>query len=105
MKGWSLAAIAPPAAATPATTRAIGTPTRAQAARKGPAAARAVPHEPLLLETDAPDQTPRPHRGRNEPAYLGEVRDALATALGLPAGEVDALTAANARRLFRLAPP
>jgi TatD DNase family protein len=72
-------------------------------ARKPLEAARAVPRERLLVETDAPDQTPRPHRGRNEPAYLPGVLAALAGALGLGAAEADALTAANARALFRLA--
>jgi TatD DNase family protein len=56
------------------------------------------------VETDAPDQTPRPHRGRNEPAWLPLVVDALARALEVPAAEVAELTAVNARRLFRLAP-
>ena len=73
-------------------------------ARKPHAAARAVPLDRLLVETDAPDQTPRPHRGaRNEPAHLGLVVSALAEAIGLPAAETGSLTAGNARRLFRLA--
>ncbi len=71
-------------------------------ARKPLAAARAVPRDRLLLETDAPDQTPRPHRGRNEPAYLVEIAAAVAAALGTGVAEVDALTTANARALFRL---
>jgi TatD DNase family protein len=69
-------------------------------ARKPALAARAVARDRLLLETDAPDQTPRPHRGRNEPAYLVETAAALATGLGLPLAEVHALTTENARRLF-----
>lgn len=73
-------------------------------ARRGPAAARAVPRELLLLETDAPDQTPRPHHGRCEPAHLREVAGGLARALGTDVAEVDALTSANARRLLRLPP-
>ncbi|MGC3999018.1 MAG: TatD family hydrolase [Anaeromyxobacter sp.] len=84
---------------------AFAGPLTYERARKGPAAARAVPRDRLLIETDAPDQTPRPHRDRNEPAYLGEVRDALAAALGLPPAEVDRLTSDNARRLFRLDGP
>lgn len=74
-------------------------------ARKPVLAIRAVPPERLLLETDAPDQTPRPHRGRCEPAHLAEVAAEAAAALGRPLAEVDALTSANARRLFRLALP
>jgi TatD DNase family protein len=69
-------------------------------ARKPVLAARAVPRDRLLIETDAPDQTPRPHRGRNEPAFLAEIAAALAMALGTIAAEVDALTTENARRLF-----
>lgn len=71
-------------------------------ARKPAAAARAAPRDRLLLETDAPDQTPRPHRGRNEPAFLASIAEALAAALGMPVAEVDALTTANARALFKL---
>jgi TatD DNase family protein len=71
--------------------------------RKPVEAARAVPRDRLLVETDAPDQVPRPHRGvRNEPSYLPLVVEALGHALGVAAAEVDVLTTANARRLFRL---
>jgi TatD DNase family protein len=73
-------------------------------ARRGPAAARAVPRELLLLETDAPDQTPRPHHGRCEPAHLVEVGAGLARAIGVPLAELDALTTANARRILGLPP-
>jgi TatD DNase family protein len=79
-------------------------PVTYERARKPLAAARAVPPERLLLETDAPDQTPRPRRGRNEPAFLPAIAGALAAALGLAVAEVDARTTANARALFRLAP-
>jgi TatD DNase family protein len=77
-------------------------PVTYERARKPLAAARAVPPGKLLLETDAPDQTPRPRRGRNEPAYLAEIAAAVARALGASVDEVDALTTANARALFRL---
>jgi TatD DNase family protein len=77
-------------------------PVTYERARKPLAAARAVPPGKLLLETDAPDQTPRPRRGRNEPAYLAEIAAAVARALGATVDEVDALTTANARALFRL---
>ena len=71
-------------------------------ARKPVLAARAVARDRLLLETDAPDQTPRPHHGRNEPAFLPLVAAGLAAALGVAVAEVDEVTSANARRLFRL---
>jgi len=73
-------------------------------AKKPLAAARAVPRERLLLESDAPDQTPWPRHGRNEPSYLPLIAQALAAAVGLDAGDLEAVTTANARRLFRLEP-
>ncbi|WP_242393905.1 TatD family hydrolase [Anaeromyxobacter oryzisoli] len=82
---------------------AFAGPVTFERARRPLAAARAVPRERLLLETDAPDQTPAPHRGgRNEPAYLPLVAAGVAAALGIPAEEVGAITARNARALFRL---
>jgi TatD DNase family protein len=70
-------------------------------ARRPVEAARAVPDELLLAETDAPDQAPAAHRGgRSEPAFVGDVIAGLAAARGASAGEVAALTTANARRLF-----
>lgn len=77
-------------------------PVTYERARKPLAAARAVPRGRLLLETDAPDQTPRPHRGRNEPALLAGIAASLARALGWTEAELDAVTTANARALFRL---
>jgi TatD DNase family protein len=72
-------------------------------ANKTLAAARAVPPERLLVETDAPDQTPAPHRpGPNEPAFLVAVVDALARVRGEDAAALAAYTEVNARRLFRL---
>jgi TatD DNase family protein len=71
-------------------------------ARRPLAAARAVPSARLLAETDAPDQAPEPHRGqRSEPAYVKQVIAGLAAARGVTAEEMEALTTANARRLFR----
>ena len=72
-------------------------------ARKPLEAARAVPLELLLAETDAPDQAPSPHRGsRSEPAYVAHVVAALAAARGLPVDLVAGATATNARRCFGL---
>jgi TatD DNase family protein len=71
-------------------------------ARKPLAAARAVPDELLLAETDAPDQTPVPHRGsRCEPAHVRHVVAALAATRGATMDETARLVTANARRLFR----
>ena len=67
-------------------------------------AARRVPDELILLETDAPYLAPVPHRGRpNEPAY---VMDTLAFVAGLrgvePARLADRVES-NAARAFSLA--
>jgi TatD DNase family protein len=77
-------------------------PVTYERARRPLDAARAVPRDRLLVETDAPDQTPRPHKGRNEPAFLRETAAALASALGMSVAELDALTTTNAARLFGL---
>jgi TatD DNase family protein len=70
-------------------------------ARKTALAARAVPRERLLCETDAPDQTPAPRRpAQNEPAFLPDVIAALARCRGEDPAEVAAYTEDNARRLF-----
>jgi TatD DNase family protein len=70
-------------------------------ARKLHAAARSVPLDRLLVETDAPFQTPVTKRpGRNEPAFLVEIVHALAQIRGEPAEHIAAATTANARRLF-----
>jgi TatD DNase family protein len=67
-------------------------------------AARLVPPDRLLIETDAPYLAPVPHRGRpNEPAFVADVGRAVAAAVGLPEDEVAATTTANARSLYGLA--
>jgi TatD DNase family protein len=67
-------------------------------------AVRAVPLDRLMVETDAPFLAPVPHRGRrNEPAWVREVAEAVATARGEPFATIAEATTANARRLFRLA--
>lgn len=57
----------------------------------------------LLLETDSPYLAPVPRRGRtNESAYIPFIRDRIGEVCGLPPLEVEALTDANARQLFKL---
>lgn len=64
-------------------------------------AARAVPADRLLVETDSPYQSPAVHAGRrNEPAFLVETVRALAALRGQEPEEVAAATTANALALF-----
>ena len=66
-------------------------------------AARAVPIERTLVETDAPFLAPLPHRGaRCEPAFVADTARRLATVKGLSEEDVRRITTANARALFRL---
>jgi TatD DNase family protein len=66
--------------------------------------AREIPRERLLIETDCPYLAPQRYRGkRNEPAYVRETAAALAELRGIPAEEMERVTADNARRLFGIA--
>jgi TatD DNase family protein len=70
-------------------------------ARKTKEAAKIVPRERLLVETDAPDQTPPAFRpSRNEPSFLPAIVEALAAIRGEDRADLAAFTDANARRLF-----
>jgi TatD DNase family protein len=67
-------------------------------------AARRVPAELLLLETDAPYLTPVPHRGTaNEPAYVMHTLSFVAALRGVDPATIEALVERNADRAFRLA--
>jgi TatD DNase family protein len=66
-------------------------------------AARIVPLQRLLVETDSPYLTPHPHRGKpNEPAYVTEVGRALAEAVGKPVDIIAEATSRNAAAVFGL---
>jgi TatD DNase family protein len=56
----------------------------------------------IVLETDAPYLTPRPKRGRNEPAYVRFVASRLAELHGVSQHRVAQATTENAVRLFGL---
>jgi TatD DNase family protein len=66
-------------------------------------AARQVPRERLLAETDSPYLAPQPRRGRpNEPANVAHTIAALAQARGEDADELAAQLDANATAAFEL---
>jgi TatD DNase family protein len=67
------------------------------------AAARAVPLDRLLVETDCPYLAPQSKRGsRNEPALVREVLETLATVRGEGFDQLARATSDNAARLFGL---
>ena len=67
-------------------------------------AARTVPEDRLMIETDSPYLTPVPHRGKpNEPGYVIHVGTAVAEARHVDESEIARVTSANARRAFALA--
>ena len=64
-------------------------------------AARIVPEDRLLVETDSPYLAPIPHRGkRNEPAYVAKVLAALAETRGVAPAALEAAVTSNFDRLF-----
>jgi TatD DNase family protein len=63
--------------------------------------AAAVPHDRLLVETDAPYLAPVPHRGKtNEPAFVAHTARVLAEVIGVTDEKIAELTTANFYRLF-----
>ena len=64
-------------------------------------AARAVPAERILVETDSPYLAPVPHRGRrNEPAFVADVARALAACRDVEYETLARQTSDNARNLL-----
>ena len=67
-------------------------------------AAREVPLDRVLIETDSPFLAPLPHRGkRNEPAFVKETARKLAEIRGLTAEEIGRQTSSNFYKFFKLA--
>jgi TatD DNase family protein len=65
---------------------------------------RLAPLDRLLLETDAPDQTPGARRGQlNRPAFLPDIADCLAGLLGISRQRMACVSGENYARLFRRA--
>lgn len=74
--------------------------------RRLPEVVRQAPAEWLVLETDAPDLPPEPHRGReNSPAYLPLIATRVADLRGWSLAETARITTANACRILRLPRP
>lgn len=64
-------------------------------------AARRIPLDRILIETDAPYLAPVPFRGKpNEPAWVRQVAETLATVQGVALQTVSRKTTDNARYLF-----
>jgi len=69
-------------------------------------AARRLPPERVLIETDTPYLAPAPFRGRpNEPAFVGRVAEQLAALWNLPPEEVAERTTTNFETAFRVKIP
>ena len=69
-------------------------------------AARYVPLDRILVETDSPYLAPVPHRGKaNEPAFVRHVAEFIAQLREVPLSEVAEASTANFFRLFKKAQP
>lgn len=61
------------------------------------------PLEKMVLETDAPYLTPKPFRGKiNEPGYVKNIAEWVATEFNVTLAEVSEVTTKNAETLFNL---
>ena len=68
-----------------------------------PEVARQVPTDRMLIETDCPYLAPHPHRGeRNDSSLMQHTAEKLAELKGMTVDEVTAVTAENARRIYRI---
>ena len=77
-----------------------------KSAKKIQDAAKKVPLDRILVETDSPYLAPVPFRGKtNQPAYTRHVAEFLAELRGLPVEEIAARTTDNFYRLFNTAKP
>ena len=69
------------------------------------AIAKTVPHDRMIVETDAPYLAPKPFRGkRNEPAYVAHTAQVLAETIGVSTDGIAAITTENAFRVFSKMP-
>lgn len=66
-------------------------------------AAKAVPIEKMLIETDAPFLAPEPCRGKtNEPAYVSYIAEKIAELKGISVDEVAERTFKNTKKVFNI---
>ncbi len=67
--------------------------------------AKTIPHDRLLVETDAPYLAPKKWRGkRNEPSYVVNTAEVLADCAGLPYEDISRITTENTYRIFTKLP-
>ena len=72
-------------------------------ARKAIETAASIPLDRIVLETDCPYMAPEPFRGkRNDPGYLYRMAEKLAEIRGLSLEEIQTITTANGKRLYRI---
>ena len=72
-------------------------------ARKAVEAARAVPLERMMIETDSPYMAPVPHRGkRNDSRFLRHICEKLAEIKGVSFAECARVTMENGKRFFQI---
>lgn len=73
--------------------------------RRAPQVLAALPATAIVIETDAPDLAPEPHRGEeNRPEYLPLIGAEVARVRGWSVAETARITTANACRVLRLPP-
>ncbi|MDW7646283.1 MAG: TatD family hydrolase [Desulfuromonadales bacterium] len=81
----------------------FGGPLTYPEARRGPEVLSALPEEWIVLETDAPDLSPHPHRQEeNRPSYLPLIAERVAQLRGWTLAQTAAITTANAKRILNL---
>ncbi|MCA1407853.1 TatD family hydrolase [Ensifer sp. IC3342] len=67
--------------------------------------AKTIPHDRMIVETDAPYLAPKPFRGkRNEPAFVAHTAEVLAETIGVSPAEIAEITTENAFRIFSKMP-